>query len=305
MSRWTHSAVLAILATCSISAATINSTGQFYSTKWVGNGNRIDGNQSHFFDGPSSDSKTLPTSGCNIGYFITGTGSGCNNQPGNVERFTGANYNGPAQGHDGLPWLGDTATTNNLDFSFQPQSPTFTVELMAEASPNHGSNTLGVYTRDTAGNIVTTLILFAGTDTPGKSVQFSPGTDNWGFYFMTGAGSYYSERLLGADGSMQHFAVFKDASDTSTGLNFTKLWVGAEESASAAGFSDYNDMIFTVACNLCGNTTGDELTYTPEPDTLLTFATGAAMIASAMLLGRVRAWRSATTRRSSEPEQEQ
>jgi hypothetical protein len=282
-------------------AATIDTTGQFYTGKWNSNATRIDGDQSHFFDGASSDSKTLPTSGCNIGYFITGTGVGCNNQPGNVERFTGANYNGPLQGHDGLPWLGNTSTTNNLDISFQPQSPTFTVQLMAEASPNHASNVLGVYATDTLGNIVSTLVIFAGSDTPGKSVTFSPGNGNWGFYFATGSGSYYTERLLGSDVAMQHFAVFKDAGDTTLGLNFTKLWIGAEESQSIAGFPDYNDMIFTVACNECGTATGDDLVYAPEPETLLTFCSGLALLGAASLLGRLRAItaKSGTLRRGS------
>jgi hypothetical protein len=173
---------------------------------------------------------------------------------------------------------------------------------MAEASPIHASNILGVYTRDTAGNLTATLILFAGTDVPGKTVQFSPGNSNWGFFFATGAGSYYTDRLLGSDSTMQHFAVFKDAADVSTGLNFTKLWIGVEESPFAAGFADYNDMILTLACNECGNSTGTELTYTPEPDTKLTFATGAALIGTALLLGRVRAraTQSATLRRGAD-----
>ncbi|HET8547130.1 MAG TPA: hypothetical protein VFL57_03960, partial [Bryobacteraceae bacterium] len=155
---------------------------------------------------------------------------------------------------------------------------------------------------DTLGNIVGTLVLFAGTDTPGKTVQFSPGNSNWGFFFATGAGSYYTERLLGSDATMQHFAIFRDAADVSTGLNFTKLWIGAEESPGAAGFPDYNDMIFTLTCNECGSTTGGELGYVPEPDTWITFGSGVVLVSAAMVLGRVRASRlqSATLRRGSD-----
>jgi hypothetical protein len=302
MSRWTYIAVSSVLAAASMSAATIMTTGQFYTDNWNSSQTRINGDQSHFFDGPSTDSKTQPDKGCTIGYYITGTGAACNNQPENVNRFSGSDYNGPGRGQQGLPWLGDTSTTNNLDFSFQPQSPTFTVQLMAEASVNHASNVLGVYTKDTAGNLTATLVLFAGIDVPGKTVQFSPGNSNWGFFFATGAGSYYTDRLLGSDPSMQHFAVFKDAADVSTELNFTKLWIGTEESPFSSGLPDYNDMIFTVACDGCGNSTGDELIYTPEPDTKLTFATGAALIGTALLLRRVRANvpQSATLRRSSD-----
>ena len=288
MSGWAHAiAALGILAS-SLSAATISTpTGQFYTDKWNGT-NKIDGNRSHFFDGESLDSQGLPTAGCNVGYYVAGGGAGCGNQPAGVDRFAGTNYNGPNRGHDALPWLGNTTTTNDLDFSFQPESPNFVVQLMAEASGAHASNFLGIYTTDGAGNITGSLILFAGSDTPGKTVQFSPGNSNWGFYFVTGAGSYYTERLLGADTTSQHFAVFKDAADTSPGLGFRKLWIGAEESLSSAGFPDYNDMIFTLACVECGNTPGVELGYTPEPDTLLTFGTGASLIAVAGMLGRLR-----------------
>jgi hypothetical protein len=303
MPRWVPIvAVFALCSAASVSAATMNTTGQFYTDVWSTGATIINGDQSHFFDGPSADSVTQPNRGCNIGYYLTGTGAGCNNQPGNVNRFSGSGYNGPGRSQEGLPSLGDTSTTNNLDFSFQPQSATFTVQLMAEASPNHASNALGVYTKDPAGNVAATLILFAGTDTPGKTIQFTPGSSNWGFFFATGAGSYYTDRLFGSDTTMQHFAVFRDAADVTTGLNFRKLWIGVEESPFPGSFADYNDMIFTLSCNECGSSTGGQLAATPEPDTFTTFATGAALIGAAMLLGRLRAsgLQSATLRRSSD-----
>jgi hypothetical protein len=279
-------------------AATLTTTnGQFYSAPWTGAGggiDRIDGDSSHFFDGRSIDSRGTQSSGCNIGYYIQGTGSGCNNQPGNIDRINGANYNGPGRGTAGLPYLGSSATANEVDFAFSPQSPVFTVQLMAEANLFHASTSLGVYTKDPAGNVTAQLILFAGADTPGKTVSFTPGASAWGFYFVTGFGTYYTERLLGDDAGMQHFAVFKDARDAAAGLGFTKLWIGAEWSPEWLGAADYNDMIFTLVCNNCQNTTDPgELRFVPEPDTFTTFGIGALLILTAAALRRLRGHHSA------------
>jgi hypothetical protein len=310
MSRRAHILAALALAPGVFGATITNTTGQFYSGPWNGVvHDRIDGDSSHFFDGPSIDTTGPDTGGCNIGYYIQGNGGSCTNQPGGIDRLNGANYNGPNRGTAGLPWLGSSATQNNVNFAFSPQSAYFTVELMAEANLFHTSTQLGVYTTDPLGNVTAQLILFAGADAPGRRVTFTPGAASaWGFYFVTGLGTYYTQRLLGDDTGLQHFAVFKDAADAASGLGFTKLWIGAEWSPQWLGGLDYNDMVFTLTCNPCTSAIDPgQLRMIPEPDTLITFSTGFVLMAAAMMLRRLRTHlaavrESATLRRGTKAE---
>jgi len=268
-------------------ASTIQSstTGAGFNTQaWTSSGaGRLNNNPGPWFDRASGDGTS-----CNIGYYIQGTSTGCSSQPGGIDRFSGTNYNGPnAQQYpnQGLDfWAAGSSTTADLNFNFAPDSPTFTVTLMAEAAAAYATYKLGFFIINGSGQRID-YTLFPGSVAIGTRATFSPGNNNWGFWFSGNGNTFYTTSSYNtADTVTQHFAVFRDPQGNQTGNNWQKLWFGVEDAQGAAN-GDWNDMIFTLSCNLCGTGVDPHGPYVvPESGT----ATLAALGGMLVLLSRLR-----------------
>jgi hypothetical protein len=276
-----------IFAASAADASTIQSTttGAGFNTQSWRNGRAgsLNNTPGPWFDRSSGDGST-----CNIGYYIQGTSTGCSNQPGGIDRFSGSNYNGPNADQystHGLDfWTAGTALTADLNFNFAPDSPVFTVTLMAEAAAAYASYKLGFFVIGASGARID-YTLFAGSVPIGTQVTFSPGGNSWGFW-MTGNGStfYTTSSYNTTDTGTQHFAVFRDPQGDQTGNNWEKLWIGAEDASGAAN-GDWNDMIFTLTCGQCGTGVDPNGPYVvPESGTGTLAGIGVALV----LLSRLR-----------------
>jgi hypothetical protein len=259
--------MIACLAAGIAPASTIvsSTTGAFNTTNWGGS---LNNNGSPWFDVASGDGTT-----CNIGYYIRGRSTGCGAQPGNVDRFTGSTYNGPGKT---LNYWTVSTSTADLAFNFVPDSPVFTVTLMAEAAAAYASYQLGFWVIMNGQRVDYTL--FQGNLPIGSSINFSPGNYTWGFWFSGNGNKFYTTSSYNsADTTHQHFAVFRDTTGSPTGNNWQKLWIGVEDNTTA---DDWNDMIFTVTCGKCG--TGTDPTgpwvATPEPGTAALVLLGGVLV---------------------------
>jgi hypothetical protein len=255
---------------------TSTSGAGFITSRWNSTGaGTINNSPGPWFDKQSGDGGN-----CNVGFYIQGPSStGCNYQPGGIDRFSGTTYNGPRAGTNGLDfWSGGSATVPDLAFSFAPDSPVYTVTLMAEAAAAYASYQLGFFVIMNGQRVDYTL--FQGDLPIGSSINFSPGNYQWGFWFSGNGNKFYTTSSYNTtDTTTQHFAVFRDSAGSQTGANWQKLWIGIEDSGGSAA-DDWNDMIVTVACGQCG--TGLDPTgpwvATPEPGTAALVLLGGVLV---------------------------
>lgn len=274
--------VLTLLATVLSASTVVNTTSGFVVAPW----DRLTGRGEPFFDREGDQI------GCNIGFYITGTGTTCDpgRQPGNMDHV-GANNAGPrAQLH----YLGTSGNgnkyTNVTNLNFAPSAATFAVTLMAEMAGNHARNELGVYITDgaSAWTITQELILLSGSDGPGVTKYFSPGGRNFGFFVRT-ADSTKLYMGQSASQTWQPFAIFRGTEGGYTDNSmWSTLWIGAEDGRGGDG--DFNDMIFKVTGTpYPGGPSGSLVAVapTPEPGPLFLIASG--LLAFAHLSRRFRA----------------
>lgn len=280
---------LLVVCAALCNASTIETVGSagvgFVTDKWNnGHVGRPGNDGSPYFSNPSVEGGR-----CNAAYYISGTSSGCSaaSQPGGIDRLGAPGYAGPGAeanfwAHTSSPYIAD------LNFNFAPTTGLFTIQLMVEATANHTRNQFGLYSVDSSGNVLSTLLLFAGSDGPGSLVLFTPGDNSFGFFINNGSSIFSTESArnktgLGApiDTGVQHFAAFRDPSDPDYGRansNWSKLWILVSDGTE--GTNAYNDMILYLQCADCsGGVISGDPSSAPEPGTLALVAAGAAMIA--------------------------
>lgn len=266
-----------------------STTGAGFNTQaWSSSGaGRLNNSPGPWFDTASGDGTN-----CNVGWYIQGTSTGCGNQPGGIDRFSGTSYNGPnakQYSNNGLDfWTAGTSLTADLNFNFAPDSPVFTVTLMAEAAAAYASYKLGFFIMSASGQRID-YTLFNGSVPIGSQVTFSPGNNNWGFWMSGNGNTFYTNSAYNTtDTITQHFAVFRDrATGAQTGSNWTKLWIGAEDASGAAN-GDWNDMIFTLTCGRCGTGVDPNGPYVvPESGSGYLAATGLALVVLSRLRRKV------------------
>jgi len=245
---------LAVIASIVLVMGTANAltlqpaaTGVSWQPAWT-----ADENGDPYWDGNSSD-YTQPG---NIGNFIAGSGA-----------FTGhpESPNNPF-----MPYLQGTGTNAGLngmpiDVYFQSAAPNWAA-LKIEVAGLSNWNYFGIYKQgDLPSNLnelLTTppgnlglsgksMLLFAGTDSPGASLTFvSPWTD-FGFYLATEdptnpgnvLRAFFSESTLnsGTESGKQHFAFFQ----AKTGA-YPAYYIGAEDLPLSSSDKDYNDLVVYI-----------------------------------------------------------
>jgi hypothetical protein len=204
-----------------------------------------------YYDGVSFDG----TRG-NVGYFLSG--------------YEGA-YS-TASLHVTPEWYGDAAGQAVTDYYFNLSHTQLVATLRLENSERRLINEFGWYS---VGNPAALNPIFAGADTVGTVVSFTP-SETYGYYLTSSLGEiYYTQSSLNssAETSHQHFAAFRDG----LAADPDRMWIGVEDlplrDCGAEMRGDYNDVVV-------------EIVGTPEPATGL--LAGASLLALAMILGWAR-----------------
>ena len=187
------------------------------------------------------------SSPANIGNYLTNSGefAGSTAGPGYM-RYWGSSTGGAADPNFYLTSSGSSQST-----------------LEIQIAGFAGSNTFGWY------NVATPTVLnpiFSDPTGSGQTATFTPSA-NYGFYFATPDGTFYTQSSLNtvvsgftSDAGNQQFALFEGAGDS--------YWLGMEDTPLNGGSdADYNDMIVEVS-------PATSVSPVPEPGILLLLGLG-------------------------------
>ena len=221
------------------------------SAKWNTWTTPLSNRSAGFWDGASYDGSL-----CNIGYWLTGTASGCSRAVGNLGT--------PAPG--ALAYLSALATNQSpVQFSVSPSSlDTRVMRLHLKVTAYNDLNEFGYYLLS-APNVLNPL--FLGSHTPGSAAGMQP-TGPFGFYVKTGAGQMFTSQ------GSYNFAVFTQtpAVPATVGTNLTKYYVAVEDlpgppppftTPQVPGTdADYNDLVVDMELPPSDPPTGSGCTLT-------------------------------------------
>ena len=211
---------------------TVISSGSIFSSWNVANLNE-DGTP--YWDNKSSDGPKR-----NVGYQLTGTGNGTMpSPPGALDYLTDLNNVGAAV----------------TDWYFKDHSTFATLRF--ELAGKSNVNEFGLYEVDDFGNpiLANKVTVFAGPDTPVKTVTIPITWTAFGVYLKSGSTYYYSQSSLNpaGDTTYQHFALFRQTPGT---WSAARWWIGIEDKSYASNPNegnpnngnrgDYNDMIISM-----------------------------------------------------------
>jgi hypothetical protein len=189
------------------------------------------------------DNRSIDGSKCNIGFWLTGTATGCGSSTNPPSPASGLPS---AEAPGAIPYWGNTAGLDDPNFFFN-NSKGDTATLRLELSGNRNFNAFGYY--DATGPHQ----LFSGpTDPVTVSPVFTPVGD-FGYYFTDKNGSTFKTQssldstLASKD---QRFALFRqNPAGTSSGPpNIVNVyWLGVEDSTLGGPDHDFQDMVVRVS----------------------------------------------------------
>lgn len=216
-------------------AGTVISDGSAFASWDVGNLNE-DGTP--YWDNKSSDGPQK-----NVGYQLTGYGT-MGSPPGALHYLAVTDASGQPVPAQAVP-----------NWYFQDHSTFATLRF--ELAGKSNVNEFGLYEVDRSGNPVpgSEVVVFAGPDTPVKTVTTPITWHAFGVYLKSGSTYYYSQssKNPAGDETYQHFALFKQSPGT---WSAARWWIGIEDLPYASNPNegnpnndnrgDYNDMIISM-----------------------------------------------------------
>jgi hypothetical protein len=166
----------------------------------------------------------------NIGYLLTGT------------QGSGSGLGAAAPG--AIPYWGTSGGAADPSFYFTNPGGN-QAALQIQIAGFAGSNTFGWYSIGSPGTLNP---IFTNPTGAGQTATFSP-TTNYGFYFQTPDGIFYTQSSLNtvvsgfsSDAGKQQFALFEGANGYWLGMEDTPL----SGTGSNISDKDYNDMVVTI-----------------------------------------------------------
>jgi hypothetical protein len=224
MNKWFVSCLLGgLVAAVPMFGDTVVSTGgtgSFISTAYT-----VDNSGSPFWDNLSADGEF-----CNIGFWLTGTATGCKNSSSGE---TSGLPIGEAPG--ALEYWGNSADVNDPNYYFTADGSAKDATLRLELAGLRDYNAFGWF--DTA-DPLTLHELFSGPTSAVSTAVFTPST-NFGFYFTDSK----SNTFYTTGSSEQRFALFRET-PKGGGDEVLAYWIGVEDST---GDMDFQDMVVRVS----------------------------------------------------------